>query len=302
MSTAFTKALALAAFSVLIVGLARPALATHRCEDYGLKPVGLFVEGQPVEDFVSETRAKPGGVEDFLAELGLSLTQRELATQLLQINKDPIGPYDVPQALRGAAGFSTILLLQRLIFVDDLGFPADESGKPIAEKVLYGKIRDYIFIEGPENRGPGHLSVDTCTDDRMTGRRELYHWDIEVPDALFEVTRREEDRSQPPFPGLTLPQAALDPTNSHSIWARGLDHKLSAKGQGIEVKNVYYRVLSPRETPLQRLEDRRYYESTPESCIDLFTRGRPPATIGELVGNDYCLGRCAHPAIYNSGE
>jgi len=43
------------------------------------------------------------------------------------------------------------------------------------------------------------------------------------------------------------------------------------------------------------------YMSTPESCVDLFTEGPPPATFGELVDTGYWLGRCEHPNIGNTG-
>ncbi len=294
-----SSAVGLAAFSLAAFGLANPSIATHRCEDYGLKPVGLYVEGQSVNNFVTETR-KAGTTAEFVTSLGIDLDVDELAGLLTQINKDPATPYPVPAALQGPAGFATIQLLQRLIFVDEGGNPVAEGGTPIAEKVLYGKIRDYIYIQAT---GHGHISVDTCTDDRLTGQRELYHWDVEVRGEGFTVTQRNDADPQNPFPGLTLPDGALDPNNSHSIWVRGLDHKLGARGTAIRVHNVYHRSLSVSDTPLERLDDmHQLYEIDDDSCIDLFTRGRPPATVGELVGNDYCLGRCASPAIYNSGE
>ena len=306
LSGSIAKAATLVGLCVLVGGFARPAHATHRCEDYGLKPVGLFAEGQPAEEFIAETREKAGGVAAFLRSLGITeLDEDNLADLLQQINKDPTllayGNYTIPEALKGIGGISTIILLQRLFFID---------GKPIATKVVYGKIRDYTFIDETKR---GHLSVDVCTDDRQTGERELFHWDVEVlgdvkvPGEGFTVIPRDDTKPNDPFsllPDFQMPDAALDATNPHSIWARGLDHKLGAKGIGIKVRNVYHRKLSNAIRPrLERLDSmHHYYKSTPDSCIDLFTRGYPPATFGELVGNDYCLGRCAQPAIYNSGD
>ena len=67
------------------------------------------------------------------------------------------------------------------------------------------------------------------------------------------------------------------------------------------VRNVYHRKLT--EPNLVRIADTEWpYQVTPASCIDLFTQGPPPATFGELAANDYCLGRCAHPPIVNSGD
>ncbi len=271
----------------------------HRCEDFGLKKLGLFVDGEPADEFVARIREE-NGVARFLSDLGIDEEEATVAELLQQINDDPTlskyPGYAAPEELQGIGGFVTALLLQRLIFV---------NGQPIARKVLYGRIRDYIYFEKGK-KWSSHLSVDTCTDDLDTGRREFFHWDIEVKPGGFEVTPRVGNPSTSnPFPGsgVQLPKAALDPKNSNSIWERHLDRKVGANGTDIEVRHVYHRQLG--STELKRIEDEHYYTSTEESCIDLLTQsdpqGNPPATIGELIGNDYCLGRCKHPAIFNSG-
>lgn len=293
---------------ILAIAFVHPAHASHTCEDYGLKPVGLFANGESVEAFVAAKRATPNGVADYLEELKITLSEDQLADLLQAINKDPVQksnlPYPLPTALRGIGGFATSLLLERLIFV---------RGRSISEKVFYGKIRDYTFIDKTKS---GHLSVDTCIDDRQTGRRDLYHWDIVVDEGGFTVKVRDDNKPDNPFnlpSTFQMPEGALDETNRHSIWYRGLDHKLGAMGTSIKVINVYHRQLNndilqnfPRiDNPdPNNPEDigHLYYTPTPESCIDLFTRHFPPATFGELAGNGYCLGRCAHPAIYNSGD
>ncbi len=295
--------------AALSAGFAPPAHATHRCEDYGLKPIGLFALAQPVDEFVAN-RNVPAAVEEFLAlfqeedqrgerELG-GLGLPELTQLLREMNRDPTATQfsvPVPAALQGIAGFVTTILLQHLI---------QEKGQPIARKTVYGKIRDYVFLK---EDGSGHINVDVCTDDAVTGRRELFHWDVEVPAGIDDpgerltVTPRDDGSPADPFAGIiALPAAALDAANPHSIWARDLDHKLGVqRGSKIIINHVYYRDLSTPD--FKRLESgHHFYNSTPQSCIDLFTEGPPPATFGELIGNDYCLGRCAQPAIFNSGD
>jgi len=291
--------------------LARPVQAHVADPCDGLREWGLFVEGEPADDFVARLREDKGAAEAFIRNpepegLGIDLDLAALEDLLRRMDAAPQVVYDnVPVALQGPGGLSTTLLLQKLL-------PLDED-EPIADKVLYGKIRDYIF---DENTGSGHLSVDMCTDRNEfvplgEDRREYYHWDVEIFDGGFQVEPRVDppqvsnpDAYGDPFPGLpdlVLPAAAVDPANPKSIWRRGLDHKLHAKGKVIEVRHIYHRKLS--DPDLVRLDDEHnLYPSTDASCVDLFTPGFPPATIGELAGNDYCLGRCAHPGIVNSGD
>lgn len=325
MSTFSAKMATIAGLCAIAGGLAFPAKATHRCVDYGLKPVDLYSNGTTVQTFVSNLRAGRVSVSDlrplraeeqdqtvtvasFIRLLGIvELKEPELAVLLQQMRKSPgqlAYEYPIPRALQGIGGLPTTLLLQWLIFID---------GRPIAKPVLYGKIRDYTFIDQTKS---GHINIDTCIDDLQTGQREFFHWDVEIANNGFEVTERNDDQTDDPFsllPEFQMPPGALDRNNRHSIWHRGLTYKLGAKGYSITVRHVYHRVLSnaiiqtldllERPDPTDPLDPaHRFYTSTPDSCIDLFTRGYPPATFNELAGNDYCLGRCSFPAIYNSGE
>jgi hypothetical protein len=221
----------------------------------------------------------------------------------------------VPEALQGIEGFSTTLLLKKLLRIAD--------PRSFRDPVVYGKIRDYIFLEKPGKVGSGHMSVDVCIDPREfvpLGQdwREFFHWDVEIPPDIFTYVERTRPRDpfdsntyNNPFPDpasgqprFSLPKEAVDPANPRSIWRRGLDHKLHAgyplsEGTSIKVLNVYHRLSN---TGLIRLDaSDQVYISTKKSCIDLFTAGSPPATFGELVEHAYCLGRCAHPAIFNTG-
>jgi hypothetical protein len=300
------------------------AQRVNPCE--GLPEWSLFVglpaqEGEPIEvvpadEFVDSIREDRPAIERFIKSLGIDLGIQTLIERLQEIDDwrerliegepPPEAPKEVPSALRGIGGFSTTLLLKKL-----LGIPHAHGQGLLADPVVYGKIRDYIFLKESNS---GHMSVDVCIDQRMfvplgEDRREFFHWDIEIPSGIYKVWERKDpgNISNPtsynePFPGLnfSLPKEAVDPANPRSIWRRGLDHKLHAEGVDIEVRDIYYRTSN--DPNLKRLPDGDPgYQSTVESCIDLFTQGSPPATFGELVENAYCLGRCGHPPIFNTG-
>lgn len=268
--------------------LVSPARAKVAGPCEGLEKWALFVDGEPSDAFAARLRGNQAEAQAFINSLGIDLDTEQLTDLLRRLDAAPESVLDVPEALQGISGFSTTLLLKKMF----LG----------VHPTLYGKIRDYVFVDKTKS---GHLSVDMCID-----QREFYHWDIEVLDGEFHVERRTEPADPSdfdtypadPFPGvdLDLPKAAVDPALESSIWARGLTHKLHASGTRIEVRHVYYRDLGAPD--LVRLDPGHHlYESTEASCVDLFTTGRPPATFGELVQKDYCLGRCEHPAVLNTG-
>ena len=275
----------------------------------GLPPLGLFVEGQPADEFVGTLRGSSARAQAFISDdppdgLGIKLDAGVLTELLQQTAPDPKAVRDLPEALQGLAGLPVLVLLQKLL-------PLDVNQPPLADKVVYGKIRDYVFVGEEE---AWHLSVDVCFDKQGfvplgEDRREFYHWDVEIAADASTVSERVPpgDPSDPndygdPFPGLDFefPPEAIDPANPGSLWRRGLDHKLGATGLGVVVENIYHRRLS--EPDLTRLDDGHHlYTSTEASCVDLFTAGPPPSTFGELVNAGYCLGRCEHPAIFNTG-
>jgi hypothetical protein len=267
--------------------------------------VPLDAEGLPTEPLPQAQQQVPV-TERVIDGLGIQLDETELVALLQRLHEEPLGVYgDVPVQLQGIAGLTTVLFLQKV-------YPPDAE-EPIANKVISGRIRDYIFVEAT---GRGHLAVDTCIDvlDFVPvgeDRREFLHWDIDIAPGGFSAgVRKEPDDPDSladyaaPFPGisLALPAFTVDPTDPRSVSRRGLDHKLHARGEtAIDVTDIHYRRLADPE--LERFDDSHpWYESTPASCVDLFTEGPPPGTFGELVSADYCLGRCEQPMIVNSGD
>lgn len=276
-----------------------------------------FINNGPEVRYIIQAGALRGGDDPLPAEdrelggLGIEIDVERLAVVLAEMNETPQAVRDdVPEQLRGIAGLSTTLFLQKVLPL---------NGDPVADRILMGKIRDYTYVRDSESedpgKGSGHLSVDICTDiDGFVpvneDHREFFHWDLEVIEDGFVVTKRTEP-SDPsdittydaPFPGidLMLPEMTWSPAYPSSVWRRGLDHKLHSSNQWLKVSNVYHRKLD--DPHLVRLpNDNWRYEVTEASCIDLFTQGPPPGTFAELAGNDYCLGRCAHPPIVNSGD
>jgi len=177
-----------------------------------------------------------------------------------------------------------------------------------ATRCVAGRIRDFIYDRATSL---GHLAVDVVTEFQ-SGRREFYHWDVE---ARLVVHRRQDHRPDDPFPDvdLVLPRALLDPASDRNIWRRGLNLKLHARGCDVRVQKIYRRI---DDGPLERLPFQNpLYASTPATCVDLLAASLddagevPPTTYQELrrflPGQQrplYCLGRCGHPTIVNSGH
>ncbi len=180
--------------------------------------------------------------------------------------------------------------------------------------IVAGRIRDFIYDPRSEH---GHLSVDVETTFLTTPlRREFLHWDVE---ARLRAHKRESSEANPfPDVDLVLPENLRNnfnpdgSVNADSIWSRGLDVKLHARGCEVKVEKVYQRI---NDGPLELLPFwHPYYSSTDTSCVDLLVASldgqgeRLPTTYQELrrflPGEQrplYCLGRCGHPTIVNSG-
>ncbi len=187
------------------------------------------------------------------------------------------------------------------------------------ERNTRGLIGDFLY---DENTMTGHLTVDMKTKIYKNGKlnsTRLLQWHIDVvKDAMaiavsgtawtvgsgdgYEVHLRQGDINNPddPFPDtVIIPDYLKDPNNLGSVWSRGLDHKLFAKGREVVVRDIFQKI---DDGPIMRLPNGHvFYELSEESCIDLLTRGRPPAyRIDFPEQSGYCLGRCATPDVINS--
>jgi hypothetical protein len=271
--------------ATIISTLGFACASTESLGQEGFFDFPMTVEGSTVDDLLSD-RERIEQTLNTLLEIDV-VDQRAQAIELLQgLDEGRFVQDQVPLALRGIGSFGVRLLARSYFFGE-------------VQKVQ-GKIRDYVYDEGTKG---GHLAVDvrtlifTSAKDRDLGkppiRTELLHWDIDV-DGVYEVHSRGLDFLDPfPDVDLALPGYAIA-----SIWIRDLRYKLHAKGTGIVVRHIYRKIddnpieLLPTTDPL--------YASTDASCIDLLFHPYPPELeLPPQIG--YCLGRCDHPAIVNTG-
>lgn len=220
---------------------------------------------------------------------------------------------NTPVFLRGVEGISTLMAFEAYLDLTNID-------GPIRPPTTKGKIRDYVYNDATKS---GHLSVEMRKSYfNLAGilyKQRIRHWDIEVA-GVYNVHTRNGDENSPtdPFPNaVQLSSFMTNPLDLRSVWARGLDHQLLAKGRaGIAVRHVYEMVVSMPNPPynagnpyqlketFKRLPDsgpnrNSVYETTEDSCVDIFFAEYPPALhLPPQIG--YCLGRCDHPEIINS--
>lgn len=316
----------LSVISTLVIVLSLSACAelrgvTRTDERARLNTWDLKVEGQSAvealggrsyEELVKDERSKAGEALRELAkefrEFGIDLDtpkgRSEALKQIERLREGEATAEETAGPLLGIEGISTAAFLRSAL-------------APNFRVVTKGRIRDYIYLEQEES---GHLAVDMLTEIYDSGKLVwtiFHHWDIELLKGHFKKHIRQGSPSNPnnPFPTLPefqLPPEALDPNNPRSIWARDLNLKIYAKGvDAIKIRNVFLQINNGE---IRRLPDSNaLYKVTEKSCVDLFTTGFPPGetppsviapkSATELFARegDYCLGRCAHPFIINTG-
>jgi len=244
-----------------------------------------------------------------------------------QIDNSPTPPAALPKCFWGTGGFATLCYIKAYLgrFADQDGRLVLENGSVVSLNPehrikISGKIRCYQFSPTAPGsmQGNGHLVVDVihrefATDRELIeckpSRTEAYKWRVEFCDATV-FKRDSAGFPDLPFPDLQLPiedkdprvvfpEDALDPNVAGSLWCRGLDHKIFAGGPDqIKVRDIY---LSINEADPVRLDDdHTLYKVTEDSCVDLMFKGYPPFDTLPPQ-REYCLGRCAHPPLVNSG-
>ena len=253
----------------------------------------LFINGKPLDEILRD----PDATNEILAALlGKKFYGEEGREELRKLVAAFDNGADDEPAFRGLSGFSTLEFVRAVL-------------DPKVKRKPKGLIGDYLVeFDRETNRGEGHLTVDVKTKIFFTDRSmardvpdrvERLQWHIEVVKEGFEVRFRGTDVNNP-FPNTVIfPDFATDPSDPRSIWYRGLDHKLWAKGTRIVVRDIFQQI---DDGPIERLPNSHpFYTSTKESCIDMMTRGYPPSfRIDFPEQSGYCLGRCDHPYIMNS--
>ena len=201
-----------------------------------------------------------------------------------------------PPGIVGIGAFSILHL-----FIEATNFPSKWT-------IAYGRTRDYVFHESKKS---GHLAVETMFEhyysydayrDGIVDMTERYHWDVEVPDGLYEIRGRKGDAETSPynpFPDtVNFPYHALNPKDKRSIWYRDLKSKLFARGETITVRHVYKQL---NNDPIIRIPESNhsFYKSDKDSCVDMMFENHPPP-FDLPRQSSYCLGRCRHPNIFNT--
>jgi|GEM_PF-4028078 len=266
------------------------ALATAGCETLEPPPsaaedasTNLYFSGKSINAVeIDELRRDLG--EHIGANLLDEKGRMDVSTLLDRMDKGEISKAAVQSTYKGIGGFYTRLLTRTAVTLNSTAqYPK-----------FSGKIRRYVY-----NRyaGSGYLEVDTRLETLRNGvvTRTDFWWSIAVLPGTYEVFQRVEDQLDDPFPDapIGVPEEALDPENEFGIWKRNLNHKLFAQGDGIVVLAVTRDgILLPDGDPV--------YQSDADSCIDILFEGPPPEqTLPQQSA--YCLGRCAHPMIVNTG-
>ncbi len=294
-------------------------------------PRDLVIEGLRSQDLFSAANALVAndpcsGVrtsEDIFQDLLKSLRDEDLkincdrallkSSCIKSRNDQPLS--SLPASLSGISGFNTLLYAEEHLIrtgeisPHEVNLPCLATQRFEYRAKLCGKIRDYVYLHETKS---GHLVVELiheqfttrqafldCKPDRVT----LYHWDIDI-DGCFQVHERCDggfpDNPFPTLEGVDFPAHSLDPNDERSIWFRCLDHKLYAKGECIKVRHIYRQINDGKFLRLDETAFAHLYRSTEMSCVDLMFKGFPPAAQLPTQA-DYCLGRCAHPPIINSG-
>lgn len=299
--------------AVIIAALALSACARKAPPSAGDKvDLGVVVDGQRLDEALSKgDRGEEILEQVFGRELARGEGRARLEKAIRELNEGRASGSDISQ-LKGLGGFSAWQLARRIV------------SPSVFEEETKGLIGDYlVFFNEARDKGYGHLTVDIETKEyfspesyaaRKPDRIVLYQWHLEVLKETKKFTgfvvheRNEDGFPDDPFPGtVTFPAESLDPTNPFSVWKRGLDHKLFAKGKGIVIHDVFRQIKLRSgddydEGPIVRLANNHdFYDRTEENCIDLLTRGAPPTYRIEFPEQSgYCLGRCANPDVFNS--
>ena len=294
------------------------------------KLVGTLKEEPALKGDYLLKEIRPGGDysrQDLVDDVISILSRRTDDNQTYQFDH-------LPAAFAGYQGYTTLLFLKSYLARRGelppklLGAESKCVDPARYRNKLCGQLKDFVFVEegesGGHRVGSGHLSADVfeeeyCTDESFLACKPdkitLIHWDIEISSGSFVIHERDDsnfpDTPFPTLPGLDFPDHALDPGDARSLWCRGLNRKLFAKGREIKIHKVY-RQICEIDAAGKELEGQfeligkghpdydLYYTTTENSCVDIMFKGDPPST--QLPPQvEYCMGRCESPPIVNSG-
>lgn len=242
---------------------------------------------------------------------------------------------------------------------------SSEESTILCERSGLGKINQWSYNR---TTGVGFIRIDDMKVDRYKisfadgnvvydlVEQSSYTWHITIDSPGYDEAKRMPQseyismtsggnvvdpfittvqRTPPPPRHPSLPEEDKDVNNtSDSIWARGLDHRLTAHGASIKIESVTEKryAMSPfdestlgddaslrlyidftgkyykRDQVLAQTyaldANHPYLQTSDRSCIDIMFAGIYPRHRIEFPLNQtgWCMGRCAHPVVVNSGE
>lgn len=218
---------------------------------------------------------------------------------------------DLSPALCGVDGFWVTKLLRAFI-------GRVRQGNEDHRCKFSGQIIEFDLTPSSPSTGEGRIVVDVVVETfnnkeqilLCCAEKKIFRWVILIKNyTIHKRTEIESDLFMNPFPTLSdfdFPTSALDPDNPSSVWCRCLNRKLYAKGEDLHIEEI---LCGPNESELEPLDKERnhcWYDVTETSCVDLMLKvndGNLPTSIEDLfqVDGDYCLGRCLHPPVFNTG-
>lgn len=217
------------------------------------------------------------------------------------------GSPDVPE-FRGYGGVLNRAFFNAARKTLDGDFRFDREKRVLL--MLYGQIIEYEFNRNANDPsiGTGRLKSITyfttvelpVTPPGYRGRiismTDAVRWEVEVRDDGFSVREREYADPTDPFPD-TLD---FSPEMVNRVNSLGFQYKLWAEGDSINIIEVARK--DDGETDFTRLDlSEPEYKVGPESCIDMMFVDPPPQMLNGIGPPLYCLGRCDHPHLINTG-
>jgi hypothetical protein len=185
----------------------------------------------------------------------------------------------------------------------------DSSSCPRVDGKRSGNGEFVVMVKVVNSKQPGGAAVIHKVD--------FFMWEVHVINcALVELRRDDGDSNL--FPGSAI---QFGPEMLQRIMDRGYQRKLQAVGrstdgsQNIVIRNVWRAhgtdpgASAPASWGMPISDsgaNARFYEVDEQSCIDMLFVGDAPEFLDDLPPPKspplYCLGRCQHPMMVNTGD
>ncbi|MBC8242056.1 MAG: hypothetical protein ISR50_12810 [Alphaproteobacteria bacterium] len=274
----------------------------------------------PVNDLLMNST----GLENMLRAYGSTSTATNLGQLINGIEDQNAQSRDVP-AMSGLGGMYGHALLSNSPGVGasnpgaarlTLLTTGDFDGSAKVGVFMSGQITQFEFIRNSTNPTVGNGTLEVVTNilavkasngvgagplPHAPGNTVSFRWTLAVVNNGYSVV--EKGTTSDYFPGtLNFSQAMKDRIDqkkfTHKLWAHGTDIRI----RNVEIRRgAIWRPINRTPTP-PYAKYATLYDEIPDNCIDMLFVGQPPRFLNNLTEPPiYCLGRCAHPLIINTG-